>query len=1598
MSAKSKAAQKAPKELNISTKSNEKGILGPLLFAHASSEDVAAYQPDELLKAAELAGAALLQHKPGKSVLSIDQKAVTRNKQPITVLTLVNDNKPFLLDSVMNVINELSSRIYLVAHPVVDIAADGKNALSLKAETTAQEPAKTMRRVSLMQIHIQNLGKTQVKKLQEDISLVLEQVSAAVRDWKPMLSEVQKLMKSYQKDLPKKRARDGEKVVEFLTWLMDNNFTFLGMRAYDFRKGKTPTEAFKARGVELGVLADSSIRILGDSRVEEAPREVLSFMESDELLIVTKANSRSMVHRPVWLDYVGVKLFDKDGKLSGELRIVGQFTSTAYTSSVLRIPFLKEKSRTVIERLGYNATDHSGKALINVLESYPRDEMFRADVETLTQNAGLILELGERPRLRVLAHADPFGRFVSVLVFVPRDRYDTDIREKIGAYLLKAYGGDFFEFHPMFMEGALTRVYYVVHRKGSDAAPVLERLSLEENVAAITRNWDDSIELAAAQAHSPVEQIALAKDFPDSYRDSFQAQAAIDDAGHILALDQNQPLNVVFYHHETDGEHAASLKLFHRGDALALSERVPLLENMGFRVIAEQTLELKDLEGNEVYLHDMQLENAYGKAVDLSDHGALLAEAFEAIWAEDADDDAFNALTQTARLNWREIIILRQYGRYLQQAGIPYSQERLAKALNSYPAIARDLYALFRLKFDPAQKSKDNERNEKAIQDRIETELQTVPSLDDDLIIRRYRNLIAASLRTNAFTPQKDGSARRILATKLNPREVEGLPEPRPYREIFVYGPEVEGVHLRFGPVARGGIRWSDRALDYRTEVLGLVKAQQVKNAVIVPVGSKGGFYPHRLPQSNDRAVVGEAARQAYIQYISAMLSITDNLINGKVVPPKGVIRHDGDDPYFVVAADKGTATFSDTANAISQSYDFWLDDAFASGGSAGYDHKEMGITAKGAWEAVKRHFRELFSRDIQTTPFTCVGVGDMSGDVFGNGMLLSKQTKLIAAFDHRDIFIDPDPDMAKGFAERQRLFNLPRSSWQDYDASKISKGGGVFSRSLKTITLSAEAAKAIGFDKKTGTPFEIINAILKADVDLLWFGGIGTYIRSSAETNAQVGDRANDVIRITGKDVRAKVIGEGANLGMTQRGRIEYAMKGGRCDTDAIDNSAGVNCSDIEVNIKIALASAMRAERLTRKARDKLLKEMTPQVSELVLRNNYLQPLTLSLAESRSTIDLPYQMRFMNDLERRKLLDRRVEILPDDQALRERLAQGHGLTRPELSVVMAYAKLTLQEEVTNSALSNDSYFQNTLFGYFPTQMQKKYAADIESHQLRRDIIATILANDIVNRGGPTFVNRLQDKTGQSVENVVRAYIAVRDGFDIPALYEELDKLDNKISGQTQNRFYAAVTHMLFATTGWILRNIDLTAPLDELVKTITNARLVIEKQLDQLMPEYMRHRLGEVADKYVQEGAPKTLARQLALLDVATIIPDIALVARQAKADLVKTAQLYFTLAEMFRINRIEEASHTIPVVDYYDGMALAQANDTIAESLRGIVMMVLKTYGKTNDPAAAWVAAEGARIEDMTNRMSALIEGDLNISRFTFAAGMMANLAAKP
>jgi glutamate dehydrogenase len=1577
---------KAPKE------KPQAGLFEDLLFARAPEEDLADYDAGALTASAKLAENALAQFKSGRPVIDVSEgHIVSRDGRPVTVITLINDNMPFLLDSVLGEISERVTSVYLVLHPVMDI---DRNTNSVLGTAGPDKPGKDVARVSVMQIHVPALDEPSREIMTAALELVLKQVREAVSDRGAMVARLGEAIEAYKTGKTPMKKAAAEEAAEFLEWLRDNNFTFLGVREYDYQGDNSQGELERSGKRGLGILSDPDVRVLkrGNQGVTTTP-QIIAFLTGPEPLIVTKANTKSLVHRRGYMDYIGVKTFDPEGRVTGELRFVGLFTSGAYTRSVLKIPYLRSKTEAVIHRLGFNLEDHSGKQLIKVLEGYPRDDLFQIDVKTLTRYAEIILALGERPRVRVLPRIDPFGRFASIIVFVPRERYDSIVREKIGSHLAKVYEGHVSAYYPAFPEGGLARVHFIIGH-AEDQFPKVKREALEETVRSIVRTWEDAV-AEVGDRRGTAEFTALAAAFPDSYRENFSPDEALVDASRIAGLSRNNPLYVDFYRHRTDGPNAASLKIYHYGSAVALSQRVPLLENMGFRVISEQTFQLPAADGSPLFVHDMELTSASDSGIDLADDGALFEHVFRSIWNGASDNDGYNALALTGQLTARQIIILRAYGRYLQQAGIPYSQDFIAATLNRYPAIARQIFDLFDQRLNPAKTGAQSERKQSTLRSQIEEALQDVPSLDDDRILRRFLNLIESTLRTNAFAPEEGGGERVTLAFKLDPRSLDELPEPRPYREIFVYGPEVEGVHLRFGPVARGGLRWSDRAQDYRTEVLGLVKAQQVKNAVIVPVGAKGGFFPKHLPTGTDRNAIFEAGRAAYITFIATLLSVTDNLEGETVVPPQNVIRLDGDDPYFVVAADKGTATFSDTANAISQAHDFWLDDAFASGGSAGYDHKKMGITARGAWEAVKRHFREI-GTDIQKMPFTVVGVGDMSGDVFGNGMLLSPQTKLIAAFDHRDIFIDPEPDVKATLKERQRLFNLPRSSWQDFDKSKISAGGGVFSRSQKSITLSKEAARAIGLAKTTATPYEIMTAILKAPVDLLWFGGIGTYVRSSLESDAEAGDRANDAIRITGSDVRAKVIGEGANLGVTQKARIEFGLLGGRCNSDAIDNSAGVNTSDVEVNIKIALAQAMRAGKLQRDKRNTLLESMTEEVGDLVLRNNYLQTLALSLAQRRGLADLAYQARFINDLETRKLLNRKVETLPDDKAMAERQVEGIPLTRAELGVLLAYSKIVLLDQLLASDLPDDPYLERELMDYFPSQMKEGFGDEIRTHRLRREIIATQLANDVINRGGPTFVSRLADLTGQSGPEIVRAYVIVRDGFELDEVFAGIDALDNAVPGGTQNGFYANVAQMLNWTTAWVLRNHTGAVGLGAAIAEIKTARDALQPRLDKLLPASMIGLIREDTASNAALGAPPALAAQLARLEIAPIIPDIAAVAQQANIDIASAARAYFDISEAFRIGRIEDAARGVSIADYYDGLALARATDLISQARRGIAVAALSKYGKQADPAKDWLVSRGARVDEVRQRMANIVEtGDLTVSRLAVAAGLLSDLS---
>ncbi|MDB5651822.1 MAG: NAD-glutamate dehydrogenase, partial [Hyphomicrobiales bacterium] len=1178
--------------------------------------------------------------------------------------------------------------------------------------------------------------------------------------------------RTYRNSPPNLPVDELAEAVEFLDWLAADNFTFLGVREYRLEEiGSAKAPDFDAIGGSgLGILRDPDVKVLrrGRELVTITP-EVLEFLREPHALIITKANVRSRIHRRVHMDYIGIKQFDADGALCGELRLIGLFTSSAYTHSTSTIPYIRHKVARVLEAADFDAESHSGKMLASVLETFPRDELFQIDIATLSEFAREIASLADRPRLRALARLDRFDRFVSILAYFPRDRYDSQVRRKAEVYLADVYKGRVSAVYPFYPEGPLVRVHFIIGRD-EGKTPVIPRDQLEAGLAALSRTWGDALReaLHANGAEGPHLASAYGDAFSADYMARYGATQAMADIGILERLTTQEPYAFVIGAPEDDSARA-SLRVFSLGAPMPLSARVPVLENLGFRVVSERTADVTAAQG-EVWLHDMALDHT-ADAATIAERGIAIESLLRAVARGDAESDGFNALVIAPGLLWRDIALMRALARYLRQAGVAFSQSYLWQAQTRNPEIAEALLRLVYARFDPELDidAQNREARESAILAEIEDRLSAVTSLDEDRILRRFLNAIRAAVRTNYFQLTPDGSARETISFKFESRRIDDLPLPRPLYEITVYAPRVEGIHLRFGKVARGGIRWSDRQQDFRTEVLGLVKAQQVKNAVIVPVGAKGGFFPKRLPPASDREAFMAEGIASYEIFIRALLDLTDNIVEGQIVPPRDTVRHDGDDPYLVVAADKGTATFSDIANRISLEHGHWLGDAFASGGSAGYDHKKMGITARGAWEAVKRHFREI-GTDIQSVPFTVAGVGDMSGDVFGNGMLLSKEIHLVAAFDHRDIFLDPNPEPAAALAERTRLFALPRSSWQDYDVKLLSTGGGIYPRTLKQVPLSAEVRALLGLDQAHATPQEVIRAILRARVDLLWFGGIGTYVRASQETDEQAGDRSNDPVRIAATDLRCKVIGEGANLGVTQRGRIAAGLAGVRLNSDAIDNSAGVNTSDIEVNIKIALSAPIRDGRLDLEGRNALLASMTDDIAALVLRNNYRQPLSLSLSQRRGPEDVGFAIRLMQTLEKQGRLDRGVEFLPDDAALVARARSGIGLTRPELSVLLAYAKLATHDALLESDVPDDPFLSRELMLYFPRPMVERFPDAIQGHRLRREIVATALANALIDRGGPTIVSRLADETGAGAPIAARAFVILREAYGLAAL------------------------------------------------------------------------------------------------------------------------------------------------------------------------------------------------------------------------------------
>ncbi|WP_417623930.1 NAD-glutamate dehydrogenase [Paremcibacter congregatus] len=1566
------------------------------LYKHAAPEELNNRPIEELYAAALSLWKYAQQRDKNLCKIRVFNPTLEEHGWPAshTIIQIINDDMPFLLDSVTSNLLEDGNDLHMLVHPIMTFKRDAKG--NITTDKAGKEVTE-----SIMHIEITAMtDPEQIAELEAKLSKVLGFVRAAIDDWKVMLGkmdDVGKNLKSLPKTVLDPQKRDV--AVNFLNWLKNDNFTVLGYREY-FHDSKAP---HKTKGEGYGMLREPDEYVLkGPEGLVPTSPEIEDFMAQDEIMLITKANVKSLIHRVVHLDYIGFKKFDKKGATISEVRFVGLFTAQSYNQQAATVPYLDQKVHHVVSESGFSAESHDGRALMHILETLPRDELFQIDEEQLLETAMGILHLKVVPRCRAFIRKDRFERYVSALVFVPRDLYDSTLRGKVETILCEAFNGELSSRYAQLSNERIARWHFIIRTKPGDV-PNPDTDSINKRLNEVAQRWTDHLQEVLNDRWGEEVGTTLFrtyhKSFSESYREHFDARFAVTDIEKLEQLPESQNIQFNFYRLVEDPDHAIRLKIYTSRQTIALSDCLPMLENLGLRVVEENAFTVVTEEGRSPIthtIHDFYMEDQTENSFDLAKMKDRLENTLRAVWIERVDNDGFNKLVLRAGLNYRQALILRIYSKYLRQLGLSYSETYMQDTLTQHCDIARDLSSLFEVYFSLVlPKGLDREAEAARLEQSIRTNLEQVDSLDQDRMLRSYLNVITSTLRTNFYQADKDGSNKPYISIKIKSSEVKEAPKPRPYAEIFVYSPRIEGVHLRAGPVARGGLRWSDRKEDYRTEVLGLVKAQQVKNTVIVPVGAKGGFVPKQIPVGADREQTLAEGITCYKTFISGLLDITDNLKDQNIIHPDNVVRRDGDDPYLVVAADKGTATFSDIANGLAQDYGFWLDDAFASGGSKGYDHKKMGITAKGAWVSVQRHFRE---RDInvQTDSITVAGVGDMSGDVFGNGLLCSEAVKLVAAFDHRDIFIDPNPDPATSYKERERLFNLPRSSWQDYNQKLMSKGGGIFPRSAKSIPLSPEMQDLLHFDAtvKTATPNEVMRAILTSHADLLWFGGIGTYVKSTQENNSQVGDRANDAIRVDGRELNCTVVAEGGNLACTQRGRIEYALKGGLINTDAVDNSAGVDCSDNEVNIKILLNALVVDGKLTSQQRDSLLVEMTDEVSKIVLNDNYLQTQAISLARASSIRELDSFVRFMDDLEKSAHLDRELEFLPTDDELIDRTEKELGLTRPEISVLVAYAKMGLYDELMTSDFLDDPYLDKYLIRAFPIQLQTRYASEIAKHQLKRAIIAKEICNEIVNRGG---IQAIKEETGAMAADIARASIIAREVFSLTALCEQIESLDYKAPATIQILMLMDVEAFARRQTIWFLNNTDTSRPLKDIIEQF---RPGVEKLFEgsAALPNAQDDSLNCKIAMYCEQNVDRELAAHIANLELTVAACDMVLVAQEMDIDILDVARAYFLLGDKIGFDWLRAEAEVVESSDHWDRLA---TNSVVADlldqqkNLTRSALANLKKGGDSVEAATAWLK----KVDNSIHRIQKLITdfqvtGRINVTKLGFAARQIRNV----
>ncbi|MQA66025.1 MAG: NAD-glutamate dehydrogenase [Alphaproteobacteria bacterium] len=1538
-------------------------------FARVPVEDLRGYDSGDLAGQALSFLAFASVRKPGKPSLRLfNPDARTHGwSGPHTVIEIVNDNMPFLVDSVVAALNGRGLGVRLVIHPAFKAWRDSRGVL--KGLGPQAKPPAALREIAESYIHVEidrQVAEDEMADIRKTIESVLADVRVAVTDWMAMRGKIVDVIRELGSEgVARESAEFVSEVHDFLKWLDDDHFTFLGYRRYDFTTRKDTRHARVVPDSGLGILRDPNVRIFYADE-STMPRDVREIVSEGYTISISKANRRSTVHRPTHMDTIGVRIVNAAGEVAGEHRFVGLFTSHAYSINPRYIPLLRRKISRAIAAAGFDASSHDGKAFQHILETYPRDELFQISEDELVENALGILHLQERQRTALFLRRDPFHRFVSCLVYTPRERYSANLRQRFGDILCRAFEGTVSAAYTQVGDEALARIHFII-RTDPEKKQGYDKDAIERDLVAASRSWADDLRDILIAAHGEREGLAMyaryAPACPASYRDTFSASQGVHDADKIEEVLATRRSALHLYRRQGDDADELRLKIYQPGAPLPLSDALPVLENMGLKVMEEIPFEIALRDAGSVWIHDFGLERRHALPAGKQDF-ARLKELFEDCLARvqsgEVENDGFNQLVLTECLSWREVVVVRAYSKYLRQARAPFSQDYMIETFIRNSGFAQILTALFAAKFDPSDRKNAHGRISTG-KVRYEEALEKVSILDEDRILRRFLNLVMASLRTNHYQKDASGGHKPYLSIKLASSEIENLPLPRPWREIWVYSPRVEGIHLRGGRVARGGIRWSDRREDFRTEILGLMKAQTVKNPVIVPVGAKGGFVVMRPPAEGGREALLAEGIECYRTLMRGLLDLTDNRVGDRVVIPRDIVRYDDDDPYLVVAADKGTATFSDIANGIARDYGFWLDDAFASGGSVGYDHKKMGITARGAWESVKRHFREM-GKDIQEEDFTCVGIGDMAGDVFGNGMLLSPHTRLVAAFNHMHIFLDPDPDPAKAIAERRRLFDTPRSTWADYNGKLISRGGGVFERSAKSIPISAEVKTLLGVTASSLPPDELIQHILRADVDLLWFGGIGTFVKATHESHVEAGDRTNDALRVDAEDLRCKVVGEGANLGMTQAGRVEYARAGGRLNTDAVDNSAGVDCSDHEVNIKILLGQVVAAKTLSMKARDRLLADMMEEVAALVLRDNYLQTGALSVAEADAAERFPNYQRLIRALERAGRINRSVEGLPDEEGIAELSKAGLGLTRPELAVLLAHAKLALNDELLDSDLPDEHCLEDDLVDYFPTPLRRKYAKAIANHRLKREIIVTAVDNQIVNRAGPTFVNDLKERTGEGSPAIARGFTIVRGAFGLDALWAGIESLDNKVPSRRQIDMQVDIKRLLERAVMWFMRYGDHPLDIERNTDLFRPGIKTLADGLPDVLSESGRRTLEERIAGSGADGVPESLARSVAGLSQMNSALDIVCLSGHKAAAVANMARVYFGVGARFGFEWLRGAARRMEMQTSWQRQAVQAMVDELYALQQDLVSQVVRSAGKSpaaDDAVSDWSGA---------------------------------------